>query len=372
MKFESPLESPPPPPEPESPKKEPTPALSRRGFLKVVLGGLAAAAESSKLAKVAEAFDGTKETELETLQRDWEAFIQIAGDPQVKEDMDFLYARFGGAIPGLIFKVHMDRALIQDRNKIKQFSAASASESDQRLLETVSKTYRRFWNCATIDERIRERESREGLGATIDGFDVLPEWDNKKVRVFMERRFNPRWLYGNIGSFEYVDRSEERTHFRVAGTAHGTGIQSMLTKEERQAVRVYKHERALDEQELLGIIAHEIGHHQDWENSNRLPIHERLRFLREVDAEFDAPERFHSPYIDVDTPNEHRSRGGDEKVVRYAQVKEYWATLMEEYALRPDVLKRHHSDDYALAEKWYRRLTEPLAKDPTAGEGKRP
>ena len=111
-------------------------------------------------------------------------------------------------------------------------------------------------------------------------------------------------------------------------------------------------------EDILKIVAHEIGHHQDWENNNRLPIQERLVFLREVSEKFNSDDRWQSAYVDIDIRKEYRDKKSDPEEMLYRQVKEYWATIIEIYTTEPDRLKKSHPKDFALTEKWYQRLTK--------------
>ena len=362
MKFEST-----PPSGPERPQVEESPSAghTRRGFLKTLgqaaFGAAAAGIESSTPVKAAEALSPRRKEHLEKiaqLQRDLQAWERVIVEGRVYENFRYLKEKFGGAAEALLGETarqaHLDFRAAKDQVERNTKSRDPANE-DWSQLEIASRQYHRFWNAQALERRLVEREAREGLGATIEGFDGLAGWSDASIKRLLELHFDRRWLYGNISTFGYIDRPERQAHYGVVGRAAGRGLASVLTKSQGQTVSIYQQDEP-DEREMLRVMAHEIGHHHDWENSNRLPIHERLSMLREVSERFETIDRTITPYLDLDIPQEYAERL-DPAEMRYRQVKEFWATLMERHATNPNLLRSTSPNDFALAEKWYRRLT---------------
>ncbi|GEM_PF-3570501 len=356
MKFES--ES---VPQPDNASEEPG-NLSRRDFLKIAAGGLAAAIELPNRVEAADDTTSHEKAESpEKHQADIEQLKEIIRTHRVKENLVFLNQRFGnaeGVVTAAAWNVRDIEWYESAKKKISQGDAsgelylASAPAS-------ISRQYNLYWNSKVIEQRIAEQETRDGLNAKISGFDRFPSLSDQYVRNVLEARFHKRWLYGNISAFKYFDRDEAHAHYNVAGRAPNAGMQSMFAKHERQEVQIFRLQEPTKEN-LLRVMAHEIGHHQDWSTANRLPLHERLEFLREVSDQFESDGRFSSTYIDIDVPREYHERDLDVRAMRYRQVKEYWASIIESYTLDPKGFEQSHPNDFALARKWYLRLARPL------------
>lgn len=232
---------------PAGPENQPNQkaAMSRRGFLKLVgkaaLGAAAAGGVFQKLEKVAEAVGGQENSEtVEEWYRDWEALKKVTEEGGVKESIRRIKNVFGGAADRLIFKPLSDLQLVE-------FGAAAERDGkDLRktgegldFLRQISKTYRLFWSRKHIEERLHEREIKEGLDAFLEGFENLPGFSNDKVKKLLEGNLNRRWLYGNVSAFRYINRPQRRAHYEIAGNAEIKGIQSMLYKSKQQDVVMY-------------------------------------------------------------------------------------------------------------------------------------
>lgn len=352
MKFESPT-----PPE----EKGKSPQISRRQFLKLAgkaaLGAAAAVGGLQKLEKAAEAFetDGT-----EKYYRDWQEFKRIVTESDIQENFRWAKEKFGRLAEPLLFKPAFDLQLFLSMQKEEAGGMDfRTNERGTRLLKEASQTYRRFWSVKNIEAKLKKREAKEGLGANFKGFDALYGTSNERFRQKLEETIQDRrWLYGNIGTFIIINARKKRAHRDIAGEAYGQGIQSMLIKTEKQAVVLYKYP-GVSVDHVLKTTAHEIGHHQDWENNNRLPIHERLLFLKEVTVRFESPDRMRTPYIDEVAPIIYGTeQGQDPKAILYGQIREYWASVIEAYTTDQIKLREVHPADYQLAKRWFTRLNQ--------------
>ena len=338
--------------------KEDAPLVSRREFLrklgKVFLGATATTI-LLRFQKEAEALEHEKEKNIKDHYQDWQELKKLVDENRVAETIQWAHKKFGSAASSFLYKPSFDMFAIESlKAREEQENDFRKTKSGKEWLEAISKDYHWLWNASSIETRLKAREKREGLSAEILGFDKLPWLGNENLRRQLEQKFNRRWLYGNISFFRYIDSPKKRAHYGVAGDIEGGGLQSVLTKGKHQIVNIYHHQ-GINPEGLIKTIAHEIGHHQDWEHNNRLPISERLQFLREITQRFESQNRWHTQYIDIDIPREYREKGGEIGEVLYRQVKEYWATIVELYTTDIDTL-RTSPEDFALVEKWYHRI----------------
>lgn len=356
MKFES---SHPSGGEIENSKETRKNGTTRRDFLKFMgrgaFGVAAAGGTLKKLEKAAEALEGRENPE--AWHRDWKELKKIMEEAAAKENIRYLKEKFGKAGDAFFFKPLWDLQLVEFAKKTEAKEGdLRKTDSGKKLLEELSKIYRWFWSQKDIDGRLQARERKEPFNTAIQGFEALPGWSNERVRKLLESSFNQRWLYGNISAFQYINRHETQAHYRVAGRAAGQGIQSVLIKGEKQRVEIYRAEERLRDESLLRIMAHEIGHHQDWENNNRLPIQERLQFLREVTARFESRNRLQNHYVDEDIPKEYADKKLDHTEMLYRQIREYWASIITLYTIDSEALRHSNPEDYLLVKEWYERI----------------
>ena len=121
---------------------------------------------------------------------------------------------------------------------------------------------------------------------------------------------------------------------------------------------MYKYGGNDNEEVLLAVLGHEIAHHNDWASNNRMSLQERLQFMREVLEHFRSPKRFHSVYVELDTPEDLKNKGWSENAIKYRILKEYWAVLNERYDVYGEALKENQPQDYELVERWRARMCE--------------
>lgn len=337
--------------------------VSRREFLRAAGGAMAGVAFGSAVAKSGEARERQKAHSPETsaqLLKDWREIKKILEEEKVGENIKYLDSYYGRGAQQVLFKTKYDLHLFQSIAETERRSGDLQAEVMAGNLDQASEAYNLFWNRQAIEARRREREAKNGLDARFEGFEQIAGLTSEEVKIQMEKKFNRRWLYGNVGLFRYEDREERQAHYEVAGRASGKGIGAVLLKDENQAVIIYRH-KGMRFDELHRLIGHEIGHHNDWENSHRLSIPERLQFLREVTERLQSSDRFYSLYVEVDVPKEYNDQKTDPGAMRYRQAREYWASLIDFYTADPtleEVLKETSPKDYALAEKWYKRMAE--------------
>ena len=218
--------------------------------------------------------------------------------------------------------------------------------------------------------KVREKQvKKEGIySMKIIGFDSIPGFSNEKMQELMGK-FDPYFINGEIGLIRYVDQFEnEGTMEKIDGRARETDRPSLFGSDTVQAVILYKKdwdkvrikygnkdEPQTENNEYLekyffGLVAHEVGHHIDWKGSAVLTLPEGLQFFFEVEGRLDASDRFKSAYIDSIIPVALKEW---KESLRYVQTKEYFASIIEEYLVRPEELKEKNPVDYALADKWY-------------------
>ena len=336
-------------PRPEDPARE----LSRRDFLNIAVGGLAAGAAFQIGGRRAEAAADAESPEYQTANV--ERMRDIVARERVRENIQFAKDRFGDA-EGMVSNAAMNLL------DLDSFTAAERARKPPDTIAAhqrfVSRQYEKLWDIPRIEERIRKREAEEGLSAAVEGFGAIRGFSDAHMQNLLASRFHRRWLYGNVSAIRYIDREEHAPHYQVAGRAEGRGMGSMFLKHERQTIELF---RTRDQRpaELLRATAHELGHHQDWTTANRLGLHERLQFLRDVGERLEAPDRYLTHYVETAVPREFQEKRGDPRDMRHRQAREYWATVMERYSLDPEEFRRSHPKDHAVAERWYRRLVPP-------------
>jgi len=327
--------------------------VTRRDFLKtmgkIAVGG---AIIASGLDKGVEALaeQEKKDPKIEQIKEDWTEFKQVVKESKVRDNIKFLEQTYGSIADGMVFQLKNNLQLFDQLVNEEKNGVDLTNEKNKDLLKASIEEYHTYWDQGFFDETVRKAENKEGLSAKIEGFERIEGMDNEKVQELLEDNFNKRWLYGNTSSFEYVDELKSRKTFDVAGEAHTEGLVGIFYKSGKEKIKIYKNEGMKDEERLLEIMSHEIGHHQDWENSNRLPLQDRLQFLREVTERLGSSDRFHSSYVEIDIPCEYSDYSPQE--IKYIQAIEYWAVMVENYDRHGEDLKKNKLEDYELVDKW--------------------
>lgn len=347
---------------------------SRREFLKQS-GALAMVSLNSCALSDPEAEPDPESKEVtesyETQLKNWESMKQIFSNPELEETAKFLDATFKSA-DAISFKYYFDKRDYETLCMVEtEMSAKGKSITDSQLgreiLGAISESYMQFWNEDALLERLKADETELGLTATFKGFERLQftngeTLSNEEVRTLIEQKFpNKQWLYENIGTFRYSDVPQHAETFRVAGTAEERRLENTMTPGKEQEVVIHQHATPIEKHEFLQLVAHEIAHHHDWIGTVRLPLHERMRFLRDVTAQFQAPDRLHDSYVDrTILADSAEIKGADKpEAILYRQVVEYWATINEQYDTYANFAEVYPGEAKLIAD-WRARLSDEL------------
>lgn len=99
---------------------------------------------------------------------------------------------------------------------------------------------------------------------------------------------------------------------------------------------------------IFDILYHEIAHANDWGCDAEMSDEERLELLYRVAERFQAPDRYHSNYVES-------IQGSDKQLEVGRKALEYWAKICEVYFSDPD---RLHIKDFQLVDDQVRK-TDP-------------
>lgn len=352
--------------EPQKEVQEADTTLSRREMVKAlgkgamigagIVGGIEAGGILEVVSNKKKEIRGEKAEEkenIETTYKEWREFRKlILAEGLYRNDrINGLKERLGKQADSLFYQVTFQLTLIQElMRREHEGEDLRHTEQGRSLLSQATTYYKRFWSVKHIDARLQEQEMKGRRFSYIEGFDSFPRMTNSELRRTLENDFShlhPRWLYKNVSTYRYIDEEViVKGHGRIAGAAITKGLESTLYKSEEQEVQIFK---GIGKEELPEILAHEIGHHNDWENTQRLPINERITFLEDVMYQFfDSTRRYSTPYIESFVGEDSQT---------YRMLKEYWAEIAIEFSLRREQFKKDYPKDYALVKKWYDRIT---------------
>lgn len=347
-------------PEMKPKKIEGKKGINRRSFLKIMAAAGAAVA-SGNLGKVAEVFANESVESVEDdwgeVKKDWEKYKEVVESSKVKENIAFLEEEYGSNALGMTYLAKYHLSLFDQLKQEEEEGTSSGALNAGNLLTSAVGDFRMFWDEDFLDKRLQKEEQENGLNAEIKGFDKMPGWTNERIKQEIESKLGKRWSYQNVSSFEYIDKEEKGRVLDIAGQAYTDNLSGIFYKSGAESIKFYRMDHAPEAQELDEIMGHEIAHHNDWESNNRMPLQERLQFMKEVLEHFKSPKRFHSVYVEFDTPDEFEGRFPEEWI-KHRQLREYWAVLNERYDVHGEALKENQPQDYELVERWRARMCE--------------
>ena len=220
-----------------------------------------------------------------------------------------------------------------------------------------------------VSERVGPGES-EVVASTrvsaLEGEDgILNEQAFKDILV---KTFPQGWVRNEVLSIRQID--EEKAESKrsdakglegwevIAGIRHGAGHWGQI--------RLYSPIKEYKLFSVLGFIAHELGHANDWEHDNEMSIEERMDMLLAVSERLQAEDRFYSHYVEsIENENPQAEL--------YLKAKEYWAMICEQYYREPLMLS---IEDALLVEEHIKKsdpdfdfLSARLARDSILAAG---
>jgi hypothetical protein len=335
--------------------------ISRRGFLKSVGKAAVGFGLASSLGKTAEAVERFAEegaeSEEQKLRQDWaecKAEIEHSG---VKDNIRFIEETYGEAARAIVFKAKDDLSVFDQLVQMeKEGQDLYINDKNKDLLKFALELYRQLWSKAEI-QKVAQEAYRENVekGVKIEGFEGASGLGKKGLDEAFAK-LDPRWARGNISAYQYDNTTKTNHVFGIAGEAYGEGLSGVFYSSGNERVTVYKSRSLENQQDYSDLISHEIGHHNDWSNTNALTIQERLKMLVEVTRRMDNPDSFKSPYVQVDIPELYKDKSEGEIKLRQAQ--EYWAVLNERLDGHEEELRKHKPEDYVLVKKWRETITQ--------------
>ena len=188
----------------------------------------------------------------------------------------------------------------------------------------------------------------------ITGFDKIGI-DNKAISELWSKKYYPAGaIEGNIASVEYLgNRAGNVADYNIGGEAAASARDfSDIIQFHDDGLRVGSKKELKDKIENLDWhFTHELGHNTDWVNQNTLTPVERAEFLHDIAKAFEKPGSFRDSmgYIDsINNPDKHKEN--------YYKVREYWASLCEQYLSFPELSRDYLSkDEVGLIKKWLER-----------------
>jgi hypothetical protein len=193
--------------------------------------------------------------------------------------------------------------------------------------------------------------------AGIDEKDLGELWSKKHYPVGA--------IEGNVSSVKYLGtQTKNVSDYNIAGQAAASAedfTDSIAFHDD--GIKVETKKDLLDRIESLDWhFSHELGHNVDWVNQNKLDPADRAEFLHDVAQAFEKPGSFRDPMGYINSIN-----NPDKQKENYYKVREYWATLCEEYLSFPELAKDYFSkDELVLVKKWLER--EDKNFDPVKAE----
>jgi hypothetical protein len=204
------------------------------------------------------------------------------------------------------------------------------------------------------DRAAKENNQNIPSQPIISGFDKVGI-NNKDMGTLWSKKFYPVGaIENNIASINYLgNRAGNVPDYNIGGeAAAGARDFSDVVYFHNDGLQI---ESKKDLQDKIGSLdwhfTHELGHNTDWANQNKLTPVERVEFLHDIAKAFEKPGSFRDPlgYIDsINNPDKHKEN--------YYKVREYWASLCEQYLSFPELSKDYLSkDETGLIKKWLER-----------------
>ena len=185
-----------------------------------------------------------------------------------------------------------------------------------------------------------EKSEVEVSNMAIVGWEKEEEWemDTSTFRKILET-YPDGWVIGEVVSITQEARNAPMPE-RYGLAKGSTSTAAFYSGTERITFDTKPHPY-----EILDILAHELGHANDWESDEEMTDEERLDLLLAVGDRIDDEDRYRSSYVES-IKNKDRERE------RYLKATEYWAEICEAYFTQPYNL---NAKDYALVEARVKR-----------------
>jgi|GEM_PF-2656093 len=169
-------------------------------------------------------------------------------------------------------------------------------------------------------------------------------------------------LKGNVTSVEFKEGTEEMSkHYGITGNASGKVVRDekkiMLFHDTAlNNIKDSGMEGALGLTALDIVMAHELGHMNDWLSKSGLTPQERVDFLYEVLRQYNQNSFIDSRYVEM-IDNQ------DPRMEKTLKVSEWWAQVSEGFLTNPDSFQVTNQSEYRLAQKWLCRFDKKFVPE---------
>ncbi len=295
----------------------------------------------------------TKEIETARL-RDYQSLEKIIQEGKIKEKIDFLRQQYGSAIDNFL-SIHKIPKTLEFFEKTK--NGMENNNTDILIKKDfpygmtagsiLSNLTKEKWTNLTTEQKTEKSQ----ISVEIEGFENASGLSNAVIQKYLENR--PQfWRQGSTKSIEYMNKEKELAPgYAKAGETKIYSIATMLEKDSRQNINIYKLPRGYSENIIFTTIDHEMAHNNDWENSQVLSNQERVDLFYDIAMRYSSSDHFKSRYVES-----IKDKNGDKELELYVKTREYWATISEEYLKNPDQFKKYYEEDTALVEKWLGKI----------------
>ncbi len=208
-------------------------------------------------------------------------------------------------------------------------------------------------------------EEREQAGVKVNDFVLHPEYyevgkveqriDSATVDRILAETYPKGWIRGEVASVEQLPDTQ------LMGDRYGLGkdAESVATHYkggEGGKSKIVFHgisKQGYSANEIFGILAHELGHANDWSGDNEMNREEKMDLLLHVGDRLDDEDRYYSSYVEA-------IQNDDEQRERYLKASEYWAEICEAYFSDPGNM---NYTDYALVEEHLKKQDPNFNRD---------
>jgi hypothetical protein len=264
----------------------------------------------------------------------------------LKKKMVYLESVYGDAMKNFLFAIRSNALTLE------YFSSAENDNVKAGLADELSQNHDYFWDKKEIVKRAELK--RQAL--KISGFEQLGGFNNESVKQTALEILPPAFI-NNEDEINYNPTEKKALTFPVAGEANIVGITGMLAGD-KHIVTVYKYESIENNpDEMRHVLAHEIGHHNDPQESNRLTMAERVDFAVDITERLLDPERPHSSYVDEVTPGEYQAHKWSKNEVQWRRARELWAESVEKYVVGPAKFWEESPKEAQLVEDWMAKIS---------------
>ncbi|MBP9750182.1 MAG: hypothetical protein KBD21_05640 [Candidatus Pacebacteria bacterium] len=302
----------------------------------------------------------------ERMLKEFEYFERLCEEYKPEQILEELAGIYKKTNTGIGFKAGWDLQGVRELRRLKERYGHDrdgflGDDLVQSLLSDFSESYNEFWNEDEMRLKINAQEKEFGLTAKYEGFEHLRDqtgvaYSSGRVKELLEKHLDKHWLYENVGTIRFEPQQRHADTFEIGAVAEKRSITNILSSGKEQEIVIYAWSSGMSDDDLVRTISHEVAHHHDWVGSLRLPMHQRLRFLKETTEHFQKSNRPFVEYVDQTIPAEYEHSGASNEETHYRQTLEYWAALNELYDTRKEWLGTSYSDEYRFVEKWRKQL----------------